>query len=30
MLIFTSMLWAGVVGWGGARVVWHLMSRREY
>ena len=29
-LIWTSMLWAGVLGWGGARVAWHLLSRHEY
>jgi hypothetical protein len=28
--VYTTMLWALVVGWGGARVVWFLMSRREY
>jgi hypothetical protein len=29
-LIWTSMVWALVVGWSGARVLWFLMSRREY
>jgi hypothetical protein len=28
--IWTTVLWAFVVGWGGSRVLWWLCSRREY
>jgi hypothetical protein len=28
--VYTTALWALVVGWGWARVVYYLLSRREY
>jgi hypothetical protein len=28
--VYTTMLWALVMGWSGARVVYYLMCRREY
>jgi prolipoprotein diacylglyceryltransferase len=28
--VYTTMLWALVMGWSGARVVYYLLSRREY
>lgn len=28
--IWTTALWALIVGWSGARVLWHLMSLPEH